>query len=174
MSQILGAGTVAPDFKLRVTPDQWLSLGDLRGRPVILAFYPADWSPVCGDQVALYNEILPEFHEYGAELLGISVDGVWCHAAFARDRNLHFPLLADFEPKGAVARLYGAYREEDGTCERALFVIDADGIIRWSFCSPIAVNPGADGILSALESLPGQRAPAKAESRRGAAEEARP
>ena len=172
--QILPAGIPAPDFALNATPDQVLRLSELRGRPVVLVFYPADWSPVCGDQVALYNEILPEFHEYGAELLGISVDGVWCHAAFARDRNLHFPLLADFEPKGAVARLYGAYREEDGTCERALFVIDADGIIRWSFCSPIAVNPGADGILSALESLPGQRAPAKAESRRGAAEEARP
>ena len=71
---------------------------------MILAFYPADWSPVCGDQMALYNEVLPEFQDYGAELLGISVDGVWCHAAFARDRKLHFPLLADFEPKGDVAR----------------------------------------------------------------------
>jgi peroxiredoxin len=136
-----------------------LRLSELRGRPVILVFYPADWSPVCGDQVALYNEILPEFSEYGAEILGISVDGVWCHAAFARDRKLHFPLLADFEPKGAVARQYGAYREGDGTSERALFVLDADGIIRWSFCSPIAVNPGADGILKALESLPRTTAP---------------
>jgi peroxiredoxin len=124
------------------------------GRPVILAFYPADWSPVCGDQMALYNEILPEFQKYNAELLGISVDGAWCHEAFAKDRNLHFPLLADFEPKGAVARSYGAYRKEDGFCERALFVIDSDGVITWSYCSPIAVNPGADGILDALERLP--------------------
>ena len=171
---ILPAGTPAPDFALNATPDQVLRLSELRGRPVILVFYPADWSPVCGDQVALYNEILPEFREYGAEILGISVDGVWCHAAFARDRNLHFPLLADFEPKGAVARLYGAYREEDGTSERALFVLDADGIIRWSFCSPIGVNPGADGILNALESLPRKSAPAKAESFRGDTAEARP
>ena len=171
---ILAPGTRAPDFALNATPDQILRLSELRGRPVILVFYPADWSPVCGDQVALYNEILPEFREYGAEILGISVDGVWCHAAFARDRNLHFRLLADFEPKGAVARLYGAYREEEGTSERALFVLDGDGIIRWSFCSPIAVNPGANGILTALESLAGRRAPAKAESRRGATEEARP
>jgi peroxiredoxin len=156
MSQILGAGTVAPDFKLRVTPDQWLSLGDLRGRPVILAFYPADWSPVCGDQMALYNEILPEFRRYGAQLFGISVDGVWCHRAFAEARRLHFPLLADFEPKGAVARLYGAYREGDGISERALFVLDADGVIRWSFVSPIGVNPGADGILEALGKLGGK------------------
>ncbi len=171
---ILGAGTPAPDFALNATPDQVLRLSELRGRPVILVFYPADWSPVCGDQVALYNEILPEFREYGAEILGISVDGVWCHAAFARDRNLHFPLLSDFEPKGAVARLYGAYREGEGTSERALFVLDGDGIIRWSFCSPIAVNPGADGILQALESLGGKSAPARAESFRSDTVEARP
>ena len=104
MSPILDAGTVAPNFTLRVTPDQDLTLSDLRGKPIILTFYPADWSPVCGDQVALHNELLPEFHMHDAELLGISVDGVWCHAAFARDRHLHFPLLADFEPKGEVAR----------------------------------------------------------------------
>jgi peroxiredoxin len=172
--QILPAGAQAPDFALSATPNQTLRLSELRGRPVILVFYPADWSPVCGDQVALYNEILSEFREYGAEILGISVDGVWCHAAFSHDRNLHFPLLADFEPKGAVARAYGAYRAEDGTSERALFVIDADGIIRWSYCSPIAVNPGADGILSALESLPRKSAPAKTESIRAEAAEARP
>jgi len=153
MSELLSPGTQAPDFSLRVTPDQRLSLSDLRGRPVILAFYPADWSPVCGDQMALYNEILPEFQKHNAELLGISVDGVWCHSAFAKDRNLHFPLLADFEPKGAVAKSYGAYFEAAGITERALFVIDKDGIIRWSYCSPIAVNPGADGILEALEAL---------------------
>jgi len=170
---ILPAGVPAPDFALNATPDQVLRLSELRGRPVILVFYPADWSPVCGDQVALYNEILPEFREYGAELLGISVDGVWSHAAFARDRKLHFPLLADFEPKGAVARAYGAYRQEDGTSERALFVLDGEGIIRWSYCSPIAVNPGADGILSALESITGKSATARSESFENAAE-ARP
>lgn len=156
MATLLPAGTVAPDFRLHVTPDQQLSLSELRGRPVILAFYPADWSPVCGDQMALYNEILPEFQKFNAEVVGISVDGVWCHAAFAKDRNLHFPLMADFEPKGAVARTYGAYREEDGVCERALFVIDAQVRIAWSYCSPIAVNPGADGILDALDKLPKQ------------------
>jgi peroxiredoxin len=170
---ILPAGTPAPDFALNATPDQVLRLSELRGHPVILVFYPADWSPVCGDQVALYNEVLPEFREYGAEILGISVDGVWCHAAFAHDRKLHFPLLADFEPKGAVARLYGAYRDEDGTSERALFVLDADGIIRWSYCSPIAVNPGADGILNALESL-AEKSSARAESFHRDAAEARP
>ena len=149
----LAAGTPAPDFTLPVTPDQRVALSELRGRPVILAFYPADWSPVCGDQMALYNQVLPEFHRHGAELLGISVDGVWCHRAFAEDRHLHFPLMADFEPKGGVARTYGVYREHDGTTERALFVIDAAGVIRWSYVSPVGVNPGADGILDALERL---------------------
>ncbi len=153
----LPAGTPAPDFTLKCTPDQRLSLHELRGQPVILAFYPADWSPVCGDQMALYNEILPEFQRFGATLLGLSVDGVWCHRAFAQDRRLQFPLLADFEPKGAVARAYGVYRQEDGTSERALFVIDADGIIRWSYLSPVAVNPGANGILTALEGLAQQQ-----------------
>jgi peroxiredoxin len=153
MASILQPGTRAPEFSLHVTPDQKLSLSELRGSPVILAFYPADWSPVCGDQMALYNEILPEFQKFKAELLGISVDGAWCHEAFAHERNLHFPLLSDFEPKGAVARSYGAYRMEEGVCERALFVIDPEGTISWSYCSPIAVNPGADGILEALEKL---------------------
>jgi peroxiredoxin len=151
--RILPASSMAPDFTLFVTPNQTLSLRELLGKPVILAFYPADWSPVCGDQMALYNEILPEFAKYKAALIGISVDGVWCHAAFAAARHLHFPLAADFEPKGQVARLYGAYREEDGTSERALFVIDQNGIIRWSYLSPVAVNPGADGILEALDKL---------------------
>jgi len=150
---ILSPGTPAPDFKLFATPDQQLALTELKGNPVILAFYPADWSPVCGDQMALYNEILPEFHKFGAQMVGISVDGHWCHAAFRAARKLKFPLLADFEPKGAVAKSYGAYREYDGTTERALFVIDGDGVIAWSYCSPVSVNPGADGILEALEAL---------------------
>jgi peroxiredoxin len=156
MSNILSAGTPAPGFRVRVTPDQYLSLSDLTGKPIILAFYPADWSPVCGDQMALYNEVLPEFRKHNAELLGISVDGAWCHAAFVKDRHLHFPLLADFHPKGAVAKSYRAYREDEGVSERALFVIDRKGVIFWSYCSPIAVNPGADGILDALERLPTQ------------------
>jgi peroxiredoxin len=149
----LKAGTLAPDFDLHTTPDQTVSLHEFRGRPTILAFYPADFSPVCGDQMTLYNEILPEFQQFNAELLGISVDGVWCHLAFSKDRNLHFPLLSDFEPKGKVANEYGAYRKQDGVTERALFVIDENGIIRWSYVSPIGVNPGAEGILKALESI---------------------
>lgn len=157
MSQILQPGQAAPDFSLRVTPDQSLSLRELHGRPVVLAFYPADWSPVCGDEMTLFNQVLPEFRARGAELLGISVDGAWCHRAFARDRQLKFPLLADFEPKGAVARAYGAYRDSEGVAERALFVIDGEGRIAWSYLSPIAVNPGADGVLDALDQISSQK-----------------
>jgi peroxiredoxin len=149
----LPPGTKAPDFELPSTPSQSVSLAELRGRTVILVFYPEDWSPVCSDQLALYQELLPEFERFDAQLLAISVDGVWSHLAFAKDRNLRFPLLADFEPKGEVARAYGVYRAADGTSERALYVIDTDGIVRWSYVSPVGVNPGADGILRALEGL---------------------
>jgi peroxiredoxin len=152
-SSALKPGRHAPDFALHSTPDQEVSLSQFRGHPTILAFYPADFSPVCGDQMTLYNEILPEFQKFNAELLGISVDGIWSHLAFSKDRNLHFPLLSDFEPKGAVAKKYGVYRKQDGMTERALFVIDGNGIILWSYVSPIGVNPGAEGILKALESM---------------------
>ena len=159
---ILEAGTRAPDFTLQSAPDRKLALSELRGRPVILAFYPADWSPVCGDQMALYNEILDEFESHDAQLLGISVDGAWCHKAYAEAKKLRFPLLADFEPKGAVSRAYGAYASEKGQSARALFVLDRDGVIRWSHLSPSGVNPGADGILKALESLETDASPARA------------
>src|SRR3954462_10533980 len=151
LSEALKPGTTAPDFTLKTTPDQTVSLKDFLGSPVILAFYPADFSPVCGDEMSLYNEILPEFQRFGSEIIGISVDGVWCHLAFAKARNLHFPLLSDFEPKGEVARRFGVYREGDGITERALFVVDDKGTIAWSYLSPIGVNPGADGVLRALE-----------------------
>jgi peroxiredoxin len=173
-NQILSAGTPAPDFALKSAPDKTLRLSELRGKPVVLAFYPADWSPVCGDQMALYNEMHEEFAEHDAQLLGISVDGAWCHAAFAKARNLRFPLVSDFEPKGAVSRAYGAYRTGEGVSERALFVLDADGVIRWSYLSPMSVNPGADGIFQALESLAGRDQSAHAQSRRASSDEARP
>ena len=153
LSVPLAAGTEAPDFTLSTTADQKLTLSELRGKPVVLAFYPADWSPVCGDQMALYNQVLPEFQKHHAVLLGISVDGVWCHQAYANDKKLHFPLLADFEPKGAVASQYGVYRTDIGMSGRALFVLDKNGVIVWSYNSPLGINPGADGILEALEAL---------------------
>ena len=150
---MLQKGEKAPEFALFATPDQKISLSELKGKNVILAFYPADWSPVCGDQMALYNEMLKYFRKHDAELVGISVDSKWCHMAFAQDRKLHFPLLADFEEKGLVSKAYGAYDETEGQSKRALFVIDKEGIIQWSFLSPTGINPGADGILEALEDL---------------------
>lgn len=152
---LLQPGAEAPDFSLHTTPDQSVSLREMLGGPLVLAFYPADWSPVCGDQLVLYNELLSVFHQYNASVAGVSVDGVWCHIAYSKDRKLRFPLLSDFEPKGEVARAYGAYRASDGVCERALFVVDEKGVIRWSHVSPIGINPGADGILQALENMRG-------------------
>lgn len=151
---LLSAGTVAPDFTLPETLKSSFRLSEHRGHPIVLVFYPADWSPVCGDQLALYSELADEFAHHHAEVVGISVDGVWCHAAFREARHYRLTLLADFEPKGEIARRYGAYNSHDGTAGRALFVLDDAGVIRWSFLSPDAVNPGADGILEALEALP--------------------
>jgi peroxiredoxin len=150
----LKIGIKAPNFSLKVTPDQTVSLSGFLGKPVILAFYPADFSPVCSGEMTLYNEILPEFQKYDAQLLGISVDNIWSHLAFAKERNLHFPLLSDFNPKGAVSELYNSYHEKDGISERALYVIDRQGKIAWGYISPIGIAPGADGILKALENLP--------------------
>jgi len=156
---ILKPGSKAPDFTLYSTPDQKVSLRDFRGRPVVLVFYPADWSPVCTDQLSLYNQVSKEFHRYNnPEILAISVDGIWSHIAFAKERNIGFPILSDFEPKGEVSRRYGAFAPEVGEASRALFVIDETGKIAWSYQSPVGVNPGADGILNALsEMYPGKK-----------------
>ena len=150
---ILKPGSKAPEFTLKTAPDQSVSLRSLRGAPAVIAFYPADWSPVCSDQMGLYAQVMPEFKKFRAQVIGISVDSIWSHLAFAKDRRLNFPLLSDFEPKGSVSRAYGAYNEREGESTRSLFVIDPRGIVRWSLLSPDGVNPGADGILSALEEL---------------------
>ena len=150
---ILAPGTRAPDFQLESDPQKKVSLKDFRGKRIVLVFYPADFSPVCGDQLALLNECLDEFEEMNVQLIGISVDGAWCHQAYANNRKLKFPLLADFQPKGAVAKAYGVYDEQWGTSQRAIFVINEDGIIEWSYLSPIDVNPGAAGIFAALDEM---------------------
>lgn len=167
----LAPGTRAPAFTLSAPPDKMvslfdakkISLGDYAGSPVVLIFYPLAFSPVCTDELAIFNELLPEFQEqHRAQVLGLSVDSVWAHRAFARERNLHFPLLADFHPKGEVAQRYSVYREEDGFSERALYVIDGEQRIFWSHLSPIDVNPGADGVLDALERLSARQPQAEA------------
>jgi len=148
----LESGVVAPDFALLATPDQRVSLSEFSG-PVVLIFYPADWSPVCSDELSVFSAASRLFHARNAQLLGISVDGPWCHEAFKEQRNVAFPLLADHNPKGAVARAYGVYRADDDTSERALFVIDEHRNVVWSEVSPVGINPGADGALRAVEAL---------------------
>lgn len=150
---ILQEGMPAPYFELSATPDQNLQLSALRGKRVVLAFYPADWSPVCGDQLDLFNAALKYFSDYNAQVIGISVDSAWSHMAFSKDRNFHFPLLADFEPKGAVSKLYGCYNGVKGCSDRALFIIDEDGVVCWREIYPEGINPGVDGVLEALESI---------------------
>ncbi len=148
-----GEGTPAPNFTLPSDSGELLSLDDLRGQPIVLVFYPADNSSVCSSQLALYNEALGMFEEHDARIVGISVDDVKSHRDFADALNLNFPLLADDDPIGEVAQTYGVYDQGRGVSQRALFVIDDQGIVRWHHVSPAGVNPGADGILAALESL---------------------
>jgi len=150
---MLPIGILAPDFELFSTPDQKLRLSELKGKKVVLAFYPADWSPVGGDQMSLYNEMGKYFARHNAMVVGVSVDSKWSHLAFIEDRHFHFPLLSDFEPKGEVARLYQVYDAGTGESKRALYVIDENSVIRWSYLSPVGINPGADGILNALEEI---------------------
>jgi peroxiredoxin len=149
----LQPGTPAPDFSLPETPDQRVALSELRG-PVVLIFYPADWSPVCGDELSMFQAASQLFAKRGGQLLGVSVDGPWSHIAFRESRKLKFPLLADFEPKGQVSRAYGVYRSSEGSSERATFVLDRDHMIAWSYRSPVGIIPGVDGPLRALEALP--------------------
>jgi peroxiredoxin len=151
--EALKVGTTAPEFELNSTPDQRIALSEFRGHRVVLVFYPADWSPVCTDQLALYNELGDEWSRHDATVIGISVDGAWCHAAFREHRKYRLPLLSDFEPKGEVARRYGVYRAKDGVSERALFVIDEKGVIQLAYVSPVGINPGAACILETLEQM---------------------
>jgi peroxiredoxin len=148
----LQAGVIAPQFDLLATPDQRVTLSEF-DQPVVLVFYPADWSPVCSDELSVFSAANNLFRARGAQILGISVDGPWCHQAFKEQRKVAFPLLADCNPQGEVARAYGVYRNGDGTSERALFVINRDGKIAWSEVSPVGINPGADGALRAVEAL---------------------
>lgn len=147
-------GMAAPDFTLKCSPaSEPVTLSDLRGQPVVLAFYPADWSGVCGEQLSLYNEIHADIEALGARIFGVSVDSHHCHRAYAASKNLEFGLLADFHPKAEISRAYDSYDDENGMSKRNLFVIDANGVVRWIHRSPRGVNPGAAGFLAALEAL---------------------
>ena len=145
-------GTPAPDFKLRDQDGQGVSLEDLKGQTSVLVFYPLDFSPVCTDQLSIYQELVSDFEQRGVKLYGVSVDSAFCHKAFQERLGLTIPLLADFEPKGAVARAYGVYNDEYGTAQRALVMIGPDGVVQWSYCSPSPLEiPGANLIFDALQ-----------------------
>jgi peroxiredoxin len=145
-------GSPAPDFKLRDQDGQDVTLDDLRGQTTVLVFYPLDFSPVCTDQLSIYQELVDEFKARGVQLYGVSVDSAYCHKAFQERLNLSIPLLADFEPKGEVARSFGVYNGERGTAQRALVMIGPDGVVKWAYCSPSPLEiPGANLIFDALE-----------------------
>jgi peroxiredoxin len=148
---LIEPGTPAPDFTLPNHRGEQISLSDFRGRKVVLAFYPNDFSPVCSDQLSVYQEVLPQINQAGAELIGISTDGSWCHNAFRKHLGLEMTLLADFHPKGEVASAYGAYLEQWGTPNRSLVLIDEDGVVRWVHAeeTPLTI-PGANLIFDAL------------------------
>jgi peroxiredoxin len=153
---MIEAGSPAPDFTLPDQDGNRVSLSDFRDQTVVLVFYPADFSPVCTDQLSVYQEVLPQLEERGAQLLGISVDGAFCHKAFRQHQGLTFPLLADFHPKGEVARAYDVWSEDHGVAGRALVMVGPDGTVEWSYLSPPLEIPGANLIFDALE----QRTPA--------------
>jgi peroxiredoxin len=154
----LPPGTEAPDFALSDASGHTVSLRDLRGRPVIVAFYPLDWSPGCSQQLELYQQEIEEFHTRGAELVAISVDSLYSHGAWAAVRGITFPLLADFHPKGEVARRYSVWREPDGFSERALYVVDPDGVIRYSHVTPYLHHvPDIYELLEAVDEVAGAR-----------------
>jgi peroxiredoxin len=167
----LPQGYRAPELGGQSTPDgRPVNLADHRGSPIVLIFYPGDFTPVCSNELGLFNELLPELEGFGARVFGISCDSLWTHVAYASELNLRIPLVSDFHPKGEVSRRYDVFREDIGTCERALFVIDGEGVIFWSHLSPIEINPGADGVLDALERLTGKELGADPEARSGGAE----
>ncbi len=144
-------GRKAPDFRLRDQDGNEVSLGDFTGRKLVLVFYPLDFSPVCSDQLSLYQEVLGEIESRGAALVGVSVDSVYCHRAFREQLNLTMPLLSDFHPKGEMSSAYGAYREDRGSTNRSLVLVDEEGNVRWSYASPSSTEiPGANLIFDAL------------------------
>lgn len=145
-------GTKAPEFTLPNHRGEQVSLSDYAGRRLMLCFYPNDFSPVCSDQLSIYQEVLGEIRAAGAELVGISTDGSWAHNAFRKQLGLEMPLLSDFHPKGAVSRAYGAYLEDWGTPNRSLVLVDEGGIVRWVHAEPTPLTiPGANLIFDALE-----------------------
>jgi peroxiredoxin (alkyl hydroperoxide reductase subunit C) len=148
---VVEPGSPAPDFSLTDQDGQQVSLEALRGQTSVLVFYPLDFSPLCTDQLNVYDEVLDDLERLGAKLYGVSVDSAYCHKAFQSHLGIRIPLLADFHPKGAVARAYGVYDEKWGSASRALVMIDPDLNVKWAHRAPSALEiPGANLIFDAL------------------------
>lgn len=147
------AGERAPDFILKGHDDKDYKLSDYKGKTVLLAFYPADFSPTCSEEHACFVNDLKRFESVNAQVLGISVDNIWSHKAFAEKLNISYPLLADFHPKGKVASLYGLYLEDMGITNRATVIIDKDGIVRYVKIYDIPTQRDNEELLKALEEL---------------------
>lgn len=146
-------GAEAPDFVLSDQDGNQHSVSGYEGRTLVLLFYPADFSPVCTDELSLYEEVLDQFESREATLLGISVDGAFCHKAFQERLAVTIPLLADFHPKGDVARAYGVWSEDFGMAARAVVIVDPSGVVEWSYMSPPLEVPPPDLVLDALDRL---------------------
>ncbi len=151
---MIAAGETAPEFTLRDQDGEEVSLTDFHGRKVLLVFYPFDFSPVCSDQLSIYQEVKPEIEAKGVEMVGISVDSGFAHKAFQEKLGIDTRLLSDFEPKGEVARAYGAFIEKRGHANRSLVLIDEEGTVEWVHESPTPLEiPGANLIFDALEGV---------------------
>ncbi|MSO41591.1 MAG: redoxin domain-containing protein [Solirubrobacterales bacterium] len=148
---MIQAGAEAPEFTLSDQDGEKVTLSELRGGKVLLVFYPKDFSPVCSDQLSVYQEVLGEIEAANTTMLGISIDHTWAHKAFRDKLGLEIRLLADFNPRGEVADAYGAYLADYGTTNRSLVLIDEKGTVEWVHEPPSPGEiPGANLIFDAL------------------------
>ncbi len=147
---VIAAGEPAPQFTLKQEDGEPFARADLEDRTTVLVFYPFAFSPVCTDQLNLYEEVLDEFAARGATLYGVSCDSSWSQTAFREQLGVSIAQLSDFEPKGAACRAFGVLHE-GGFPQRALFVIGPDARVRWSYQAPSPGDlPGANLIFDAL------------------------
>ena len=148
---LIAPGTPAPDFRLIDEAGEKVTRESLLGQTTVLVFYPFAFSPVCTDQFQVYEEVLGDLEQAGAKLYGVSCDATWSQKAFREKLGVTIPQLSDFEPKGKVSKAFGAYFEPGGFSNRCLVIIDADGVVQWSYeASNPGELPGANLIFDGL------------------------
>jgi len=147
-------GAPAPEFALKDQSQTEVKLSDFKGKKnVVIVFYPLDWSPVCTNEHACFVNELKRFESLDAQILGLSVDSVWSHKAYAEKMGIHYPLLADFHPRGAVAEKFGVYLAEKGITGRAIAIIDRKGNLAWFKNYDIPTVPDLQEVADALSKL---------------------